>query len=93
MILDGLRNLRDQGLFAAGDAGIIIPSHLVTTHQINLPFMTSNELAREGRDIDFWAKLEPEISKSEDPFIACYRLVILENDDLTLIVIGDWKIL
>ena len=28
MISDGLRNLRDQGLFAVGNTGIIIPSHL-----------------------------------------------------------------
>ena len=55
--------------------------------------MTSSELAREGKGSDFWAKLEPEISKLDDPFISYYRLVILENDDLTLIVIGDWKIL
>ena len=28
MIPDSLRNLRDQGIFTAGDAGIIISSHL-----------------------------------------------------------------
>ena len=66
MISDNLRELRDQGLFAADDAGIIT-SHLVTIRQINLPFMTSSELAREGQDSDFQAKLEPEISKLEDP--------------------------
>ena len=38
--------------------------------------MTSCELAREGKGSDFWAKLEPEISKLADPFIAYYRLVI-----------------
>tara|TARA_B110001452_G_scaffold25886_1_gene20346 strand:+ start:291 stop:422 length:132 start_codon:yes stop_codon:yes gene_type:complete len=43
--------------------------------------MTSSELAREGQDSDFWAKLEPEISKLEDPFIAYYWLVSSGNDD------------
>ena len=88
MISDSLRSLRDQGLFAASDAGIIIPSHLVTIRQINLPFMASSELAKEGQDSDFWAELEPEISKLEDPFIAYYQLVSSENDDLTRVVIG-----
>jgi hypothetical protein len=92
MILDNLRYLRDQGLFAADDAGIIITSHLVTIRQINLPFMTSSELAREGQDSDFWAKLEPEISKLEDPFIAYYPLVSSGNDDFTRVVIGHCEI-
>lgn len=68
MISDSLRSLRDHGVFAENDAEIIIPSHLVTIRQINLPVMTSSELAEEGQDSDFWAELEPEISKLEDPW-------------------------
>ena len=49
--------------------------------------MTSSELAREVQDSDFWAKLEPEILKLKDAFITYYRLVSLENDDLTRVVI------
>ena len=41
IISDNFCYLRDQGLFAADDAGIIITSHLVTIRQINLPFMIS----------------------------------------------------
>ena len=54
--------------------------------------MNNSELAREGKGSDFWAKLEPEISKLEDPFITYYRLVILKNEDLTRVVIGYWEI-
>ena len=54
--------------------------------------MTSRELAREGQESDFWAKLEPETPKLEDPFISYYRLIILENDNLTRVVIGHWEI-
>jgi hypothetical protein len=54
--------------------------------------MNSSEFAREGQDSNFWAKLEPEISKLEDPFTASYRLVILEHEDLTRVVIGHWEI-
>ena len=54
--------------------------------------MTSSELAREGQESDFWAKLEPEIPKLEDPFTSYYRLIILENDNLTRVVIGHWEI-
>ncbi len=88
MISDSLRGLRDQGLFAANDAAIIIPSHLVTIRQINLPYMSDSELAREGQDSAFWAELEPDINKLEDPFIAYYQLVSSENDDLTRVIIG-----
>jgi Tfp pilus assembly PilM family ATPase len=88
MISDSLRSLRDQGQFAASDAGIIIPSHLVTIRQVNLPYISSSELAKDGQDSDFWAELEPEISKLEDLFIAYYHLVSSENDDLTRVVIG-----
>ena len=42
MISDNLRYLRNQGLFAASDADIIIKSHLLTNRQINLPFMISS---------------------------------------------------
>jgi len=54
--------------------------------------MTSCELAREGKGSDFWAKLEPEIPKLENPFIAYYRVVILKNNDLTRLVIGHREI-
>jgi hypothetical protein len=68
------------------------PKPSCTNRQIKLPFMTSRELAREGQESDFWAKLEPETPKLEDPFISYYRLIILENDNLTRVVIGHWEI-
>ena len=54
--------------------------------------MTNSGLASEDRDCDFRAKLEPETSKLEDPFISLYRLIIIENDDLTRVVIGHCEI-
>ena len=88
MIADSLRAARAEGLYVASDAGLIIPSHLVTLRQINLPYMSPAELAREGRAVDFWVELEPDIATLEDPFVVHYELVSAENDDLTRVVIG-----
>jgi hypothetical protein len=88
MISESIRGLRDQGLLGARDAGIIIPSSMVTLRQFTLSYMTKAELAREGRAVDFWTELEPDIAKLEDPFVAYYELASLENDDLTRVVIG-----
>jgi len=48
MVVDVLRTMREQGMFSAHDAGILIPSGIVTLRQINLPFMSSAELAKEA---------------------------------------------
>lgn len=88
MIIDTLRSMKEREMFAAQDAGIIIPSGIVTLRQINLPFMTAAELAKEAKDISFWQDAEPDISKLEDPFISYHTLVSSENDDLTRIVVG-----
>ena len=88
MVVDVLRTMREQSMFSAQDAGIVIPSGVVTLRQINLPFMSATELAKEARDVSFWAEVEPDIAKLEDPFIAYYTLVSSENDDLTRVVIG-----
>ena len=88
MIGDVLRSLRDQIGFTAQDAGLIIPGGIVQIRQLNLPFMTPAELAKEAEDPAFWIELEPDIGKLEDPFISYDTLVSSENDDLTRVVIG-----
>ena len=88
MIGDTLRALRDQIGFGTQDAGIIIPGGIVQLRQLNLPYMTEAELAKEAEDPAFWIELEPDIGKLEDPFIAFDTLVSSENDDLTRVVIG-----
>lgn len=88
MVVDVLRTMREQGMFSAQDAGIVVPSGVVTLRQINLPFMSPAELAKEAKDVSFWAEVEPDLAKLEDPFVAYYTLVSSENDDLTRVVIG-----
>jgi Tfp pilus assembly PilM family ATPase len=88
MIADILRSMREQGLCSAQDAGIIIPSGIVTLRQINLPFTTPTELANDGKEPDFWAEVEPDIAKLEDPFISYHVLLSSEHDDLTRVVVG-----
>ena len=88
MIADSLRAMREQGLFSAPDAGIIIPSGIVTLRQLNLPYLTAAELEREGKDPAFWAEVEPDIAKLEQPFISHYTLLTSENDNVTRVVIG-----
>jgi Tfp pilus assembly protein PilN len=88
MVVDTLRTMHGRDMFAAQDAGIIIPSGVVTLRQINLPFMAPAELAKETRDISFWQDVEPDIGKLEDPFITYHTLVSSENDDLTRVVVG-----
>ena len=91
MISDTLRTMREQGIFAAQDAALILPSGAVTLRQLNLPYMTPAELAKEGRYVDFWAESEPEIAKIEDAYFNYHVLVSSENDDLTrvLFAYGD----
>jgi hypothetical protein len=81
-------DMRDQGLFAAADAGIIIPSGIATLKQVNLPFLNDNELAKEAKDPGFWAEVGPDLANLEDPYIAFYKLVSSENDDLTRVVVA-----
>ena len=68
-------------------AGIIIPSGIVTLRQINLPFMSPTELAKEAKGISFWQDAEPDIGKHEDTYISYHTLVSSENDDLTRLVV------
>ena len=56
MIADTLRGMREGGLFSARDAGIIIPSGVVTLRQFNLPYLTAAELTRESKDVAFWVE-------------------------------------
>ena len=88
VVADTLRSMREQGIFAAQDAGIILPSNIITLRQINLPFMSPSELAKEGRFIDFWIEAEPDLAKLEDPYINYQTLVSSENDDLTRVLLG-----
>lgn len=88
MVVDTLRTMHERDMFAAQDAGIIIPSGIVTLRQINLPFMTPAELAKEAKDISFWQDAEPDIGKLEDLFVSYHTLISSENDDLTRVVVG-----
>ena len=54
MISDISRGMHEGGLFSAQDAGIIIPSGVVTLRQFNLPYLTAAELSRESKDVAFW---------------------------------------
>lgn len=54
MVVDTLRTMHERDMNASQDAGIIILSGIVTLRQINLPFMSSTELAKEAKDISFW---------------------------------------
>jgi hypothetical protein len=49
MVVDTLRTMHERDMNAAQDAGIIIPSGIVTLRQINLPFMSPTELTKERR--------------------------------------------
>jgi len=88
MVADALRGMRDEVLFAAADAGIIMPSGLATLKQVNLPYLTDSELSKEAKDPAFWAEIDSDIGKLDDPFIAYYKLVSSENDDLTRVVLA-----
>ena len=88
MVVDTLRTMHERDRYAAQDAGIIIPSGIVTLRQINLPFMSPAELAKEAKDISFWQDAEPDIGKLEDPFVSYHTLISSENDDLTRVVVG-----
>jgi len=88
MVADTLRGMREQGLFSAQDAGLIIPPGIVALRQVTLPFMSPAELARESQDPGFWAEYEPDITKLEDPFVSYHTLLSSENDDMTRVVIG-----
>ena len=91
MISDTLRTMREQGIFAAQDAALILPSGTLTLRQLSLPYMTPAELAKEGRFVDFWAEAEPDIAKFEDAYFDYHVLLSSENDDLTrvLLAYGD----
>ena len=88
MVADALRDMRERGLFAAVDAGIILPSGGASLKQVNLPFLSDNELSKEAGDPDFWTEADPDISKLEDPYIAYCKLLSSENDDLTRLVVA-----
>ena len=87
MVADTLRSMRDKGMFSAQDAGILLPPGILAVRQINLPYTAPNELAKEGRFIDFWAETEPDIAKYEEPHFFYHVLVSSENDDLTRVLL------
>ena len=87
MVADTLRSMRDQGMFSAQDAAILIPPGILSVRQLNLPYTPANELAKEGRFIDFWAETEPDIAKYEEPHFHYDVLVSSENDDLTRVLL------
>ena len=80
--------MRERGLFAAVDAGIILPSSGASLKQVNLPFLSDNELSKEAGDLDYWTEADPDISKLEDPYIAYCKLLSSENDGLTHLVVA-----
>ena len=87
MVADTLRAMRDQGVFSAQDAAILLPPGVMSVRQINLPYTPANELAKEGRFIDFWAETEPDIAKYDEPHFHYDVLVSSENDDLTRVLL------
>lgn len=87
MVADTLRAMRDQGVFSAQDAAILLPPGIMAVRQINLPYTAPNELAKEGKFIDFWAETEPDIAKYDEPFFHYHVLVSSENDDLTRVLL------
>ena len=88
MVADTLRSMRDQGMFSAQDAAILLPPSVLAVRQLNLPYTPANELAKEGRFIDFWAESEPDIAKYEEPHFHYDVLVSSENDDLTRVLLS-----
>ena len=88
MVADTLRSMRDQGMFSAQDAAILLPPNVLSVRQLNLPYTPANELAKEGRFIDFWAESEPDIAKFEEPHFYYDVLVSSENDDLTRVLLS-----
>ena len=88
MIGEIIRTFRDQSGVTNRDAGIVLPGGIVSLRQLNLPYMTAAELAKEAEDITFWTEIEPDIGKLEDPQISYATLVSSENDDLTRVVVG-----
>ena len=87
MVADTLRAMRDQGVFSAQDAAILLPPGLLSVRQLNLPYTPANELAKEGRFVDFWAETEPDIAKYDEPHFFYDVLVSSENDDLTRVLL------
>ena len=87
MIAATLRGMRENGLFSAWDAGIIIPRGFVTLWQFNLPYLTAAKLTRESKDVAFWVEAEPDIGKLDDPYITHHTLLSSENDDVTRVVV------
>ena len=88
MVADTIRSMRDQGMFSAQDAAILLPPGILSVRQLNLPYTPANELAKEGRFIDFWAESEPDIAKFEEPHFFYDVLVSSENDDLTRVLLS-----
>ena len=88
MIGEIIRTFRDQSGVTNRDAGIVLPGGIVSLRQLNLPYMTAAELAKEAEDITFWTEIEPDIGKLEDPQISYATLASSENDDLTRVVVG-----
>lgn len=86
MVADTLRAMRDQGVFSAQDAAILLPPGVLAVRQLNLPYTPANELAKEGKFIDFWAEVEPDIAKFDEPHFHYDVLVSSENDDLTRVL-------
>ena len=74
MIGDTLRALRDQIGFGTQDAGIIIPGGIVQLRQLNLPYMSETELAKEAEDPSFWIELEPISANSKIRILPLIRL-------------------
>ncbi len=87
MIADAIRSAKSEANLTAVDGAICIPGQIIQMRIVNLPYMSSKELAKEAREIEFWVENEPDLGKLENPFIQYQVLVNSENDDLTRVLL------
>jgi len=88
MIIEAIRTLKEQVRPQSVDASIIIPGQIIQVRQINLPYLSPKEIARETKDMGFWTESEPDLEKYTDPVVSCQVLTSSEDDDLTRILLA-----
>ena len=87
MIADAVRSAKSDANLTAVDAAICVPGQIIQMRIVNLPYMSTKELTKEAREIEFWVENEPDVGKLENPFIQYQVLVNSENDDLTRVLL------
>lgn len=87
MIADAIRSLKNDAKLSAVDASICIPGQIIQVRIVNLPFMSTKELYKEAKDIEFWIETEPDLGKYDNPVVDFQILVSSENDDLVRVLL------